>query len=347
MFKKHLLLLLLFALIAPWAANAQQTITVYETESGTNDYIPIYGYYSDSDQHNQMIYPASALATMGDGATISQMVFYIDSWDYYDNGYEIEDLGTWTVKLGETTATTLDGLDETTTLTEVFSDELVCNSDHTTMTIAFTSDYTYNGGNLLIDITHEAVDPYIGITFLGNEDVTSASIYQYEGWFGWSGDTQDFLPSVTFTYVPAAQGDCEKPETLVAENVTDQEASLIWTGGSGTYNVELKAGNGDWTPIATGITATTLPLNELTPGTAYQARVQSVCTGTEPSGFKTVSFTTELCMPEDQCAISYTLTDAYGDGWDAGAALNVVDVHAEGTCVLQFRGWPAGGAPPL
>ena len=43
-----------------------------------------------------------------------------------------------------------------------------------------------------------------------------------------------------------------------------------------------------------------------------------------------------LCDPADMCEISYTLTDAYSDGWDYGAYLNVVDATSN-TTLAQWR----------
>ncbi len=81
---------------------------------------------------------------------------------------------------------------------------------------------------------------------------------------------------------------CEKPATLVAENVTGNSATLTWTGGSGVYNIEL---NG--TIIEENYEGYTYDLTDLTATTAYTAKVQSVCDGSTPtSTWKSVTFTT-------------------------------------------------------
>ena len=74
--QKHvqkMLLLLALILAVPWAMNAQ-TLTVANGTT-TNTYIPIYGYYCDADQHNQMVYPSSMLTDM-DGSYILSLTFY-------------------------------------------------------------------------------------------------------------------------------------------------------------------------------------------------------------------------------------------------------------------------------
>ena len=127
--RKLLLFSLLLALMVPWTAKAQ-TLTVCDGTT-TNNYIPIYGYWADAAQHNQMIYPATDLSVMN-GKSITSMTFYLSS------GATGNDIGSWTVSLGETTETTLTGLDGTTSLTQVYSGAMTF--DATAMTMSFEFD---------------------------------------------------------------------------------------------------------------------------------------------------------------------------------------------------------------
>ena len=214
---KHLLLTLLLALFAPWAAQAQETLTVYEEATETSEYVPFYGYYADESQQDQMIYPASELTAMV-GMEIIQMVFYIDDKD------GSRDIGEWIVSLGETTATTLIGLDLTTPLTEVYSGKMIFDSDETLMTVTFANGYIYNGGNLLVEFNHPVTESYKHYYFLGVE-ATGAS-YCYD-------EQQNFLPKVTFSYQnPPA---CPKPMGVTATAPTAHGATVSWTGSSDSY----------------------------------------------------------------------------------------------------------------
>ena len=112
--RKNLLFALLAALFMPWAANAQTTLTVCDGTDNSNK-VPFDGYNADSQQHNQMIFPATDLSAMN-GKEITQMVFYIDQSASNGSYTAANRLGTWTVSLGETEATTLDGLDNTTAI---------------------------------------------------------------------------------------------------------------------------------------------------------------------------------------------------------------------------------------
>ena len=199
---KHLLLTMLLALLVPWAAMAQ-TITVHDGGT-TNAFVPFYGYYADENQTNQMIYPATELAAMN-GKAITQMVLYWQEGYYYGNAYGV---GTWTVSLGETTATTLSDLDNTTTLSPVFTGVLdedggLFNTTDYTLTITFDDPYVYGGGNLLVQFDHLGIGEYEYYVFEG-ESVTGAS-YCYDS-------QRDFLPKTTFSYTTPSS--CAKPTNL-------------------------------------------------------------------------------------------------------------------------------------
>ena len=108
------------------------------------------------------------------------------------------------------------------------------------------------------------------------------------------------------------EGGCLSPSGFTVSNVTPFTANLSWTGeNGGVYNIERKAGNGNWTSVATGITATSYTLTGLQDNTEYQVRVQSVC-GTETSSWRTVTFTTPVAcpVPTDVTCTAFTTTTA-------------------------------------
>ena len=75
--------------------------------------------------------------------------------------------------------------------------------------------------------------------------------------------------------------------------------------------------------VVEGVTSP-FALNTLDAGMIYEVQVQTDCGDSQSEWSKAVNFTTELCAPEDQCEISYELTDSYGDGWN-GNAISIVD----------------------
>ena len=216
--KKVLRFLTLAAMLCiPWVTQAQTTLTVHDG-TVSNEYVPFQGYNADNAQHNQMIYPATELAAM-DGKSITQMVFYIDESASNGSNTAATRLGTWTVSLGETAETTLSGLDNSTSLTQVYQGNFDCSTG--TLTLVFDDGYVYHGGNLLVDLNHAAAS-WNRWYFLG-ETVTGAS-YTY-------GSQRNFLPKTTFSYETPAS--CAKPTGLAA-TVTPGSgtiATLDWTAG--------------------------------------------------------------------------------------------------------------------
>ena len=216
--------MLLMALLAPWAAKGQ-TVTIGD-QTTQNEYVPIYGYNADNTQHNQMLYPAAELAPMN-GKEITEMVFYIQSWG--SDPWSGDGLpGNWIVSFGETEATTLSGLDNTTTLTQVYSGVMTFDSGHTTMTITFDEGYTYHGGNLLVDFNHPTTASYRHIYFYGKE-ITSAAVYKYGSQ---TAKVINFLPQTTFTY--GAPASCPKPSLneVADEDIEANSATIRWTPNS-------------------------------------------------------------------------------------------------------------------
>ena len=290
---KSLLFLLLLALGLPWAANAQSPLTVCDGTT-TNEYVPIYGTWADAAQHNQMIYPATDLSVMN-GMSITSMTFYLQS------GATGNDIGSWTVKLGETTATTLTGLDETTSLTQVYSGAMTFDATAMTMSFEFDGGYTYHGGNLLVDFTHAAAR-WRSMTFNGIE-ATSASVNQYGSY---SANVRNFLPKNTFSYeTPAAT---PKPTGLAMSNILHNEATLSWTENGTATSWQICVNDDEANPIPT--TDNPHTLTGLTPRTTYTVKVRSVGTpNSDWSASKT--FTTT--------AVSEAIGDAWSDNFEGDA----------------------------
>ncbi len=110
--------------------------------------------------------------------------------------------------------------------------------------------------------------------------------------------------------------------TNVAINYTGgNTATVTWEGTAETYNINV---NGTVTNDVT----TPYTIEGLELATTYAVKVQAICEEEETSEWtNAVSFTTDPCMPEDQCEITFELTDSYGDGWNGGAGIRVIDVE--------------------
>ncbi len=296
------LALVAFALLAPLGLRAQETLTVCDG-GNTNSNVPLYSLYADYGTRSQFIIPAASLDEMA-GGTIQTITLYNNTASIdFDQGF--------TVYMMEVDYTTFESttLVDWNSMTEVYQGTLTVSGNE--MSITLDNPYTYVGENLIIGIqvtTWGSVCP--SSNWQGENQTGRTALYNNaNSSHAWGGTNYgvNFIPKTTFTYEPAQQGGdvCEKPATCDYSNVTATSATLTWGGGSGRYNVELKAGSDDWATVLseTPLTTTTLTLQ---PTTTYQARVQSVCDGTTPtSGWKTsTSFTTP-------CA-SYDIPYTYG-----------------------------------
>ena len=273
-------MMLLLALFAPWAANAQETLTVHDG-TATNGNVPIYGYYADAYLKCEMVYPATELSTMADG-TITSLTFYAttpatEAWT-----------GTWQVSVTEIDTTAISAFAGPGTV--VYEGAL--DGTQSTMVIPFSTPYTYNGGNLLVCVYETAKGNYKSVTWAG-ETVNGASVqgYSYTSLDAVSPVQRNFLPKTTFGYLPEGSVFVPAPSnlsvTLTQGNGT--VATLAWTE-NGTATQWQICLNGDETNL---IAATTnpWPLTGLTPETAYTAKVRATTADGQSDWSNEVTFT--------------------------------------------------------
>ena len=298
----------------PWAANAQtSTLTVYDGTT-TNNYVPAYIYYFDDYTRSQFVIPADALTSLGDGAVISEIAFYCNQ-AYPASGKTQAPVD---VYIMEVNYTSISAFEATSSATTVYSGVLSTGDDNV-MTITFATPYTYHNGNLLIGLENTEEASYQNVYFYG-QTVNGASVAGSGSSLADVSATQrNFIPKTTLTYIPGEQPACPKPTDLTITYTGGTTAEVSWTSGNVMgWNIDV---NGH----STAVTQNPFTLTDLDLGTTYSVKVQAICGFNDLSEWTSPkSFTTDLCMPEDQCEIAYTLMSQYGSWY--GAAINVVDV---------------------
>ena len=296
--RKSLLFLLLFALIAPWAANAQTLFsegfeggsmpTGWTTDGpgtwsvGSGDYSTTTGAglgtynalikHSTTGNVTKLITPEIDLSSVP-SATLSFMHVQ-RSWagdiDYLKVYYRTSTSGTWT--------------------------QLV--------------EYT---GAVASWTTEEDI-------MLPNTSATYQLAFEHTDNYGYGVGLDQIVISA-----PSA---CPKPTLGAAEHITLEGASFQWTeNGSATQWQLQYSTSADFTN-PTNIDRNGIPsyaITGLNAGTVYYVHVRSYCGDGEWSEWSNmVSFNTLLCAEENMCEITFDLTDSYGDGWN-GNAIQVVD----------------------
>ncbi len=286
-------LTLLACLAMPWVAQAQNTLTVADG-TATNQYVPVYGFYVDDFVRSQTIYPASMIEESADafgmnGGSISSMTFYLsspatDSWG----------AANFVVKLKEVSTTTLSAFMSTDDATTVYEGSL--DGTQSTMTVTFTTPFTYNGGNLLLEVYNDLEGSYKSASFYGVTS-TGASWRGNNGssWTAITGSVQNFIPKTTFTFSGGSPITCRVVSNLAVSNITSNSAVLTWEDVNNTgasyfiyYDEQVIATvpAGTYTYSATGLAG----------NTEYTFAVAASCAADDASAAKAITFRTECAI---------------------------------------------------
>ena len=298
--QKFLRTLMLAALLLPFASNAQNTLTVADG-TATNSYVPVYGLYVDDFVRCQTIYPASEIegaagSYLMTNGTITGLTYYLSTSAAASWGDAI-----FVVNIKEVTATTLTAFVDMTDATTVYTGSL--DATGSTMTITFTTPYTYQGGNLLIEIYNTLEGTYKSASFYG----IAATGASWQGNSGTSvaaitGATRAFIPKTTFTFTGGTQVTCAPVENLAASNITSTNATLTWSGNASGYTLYEYANTDSADYMYTDTFAV---LNTLQPNTEYTFGVVSDCGADGESVMRTVTFRTACA------AISLPFTEGF------------------------------------
>ena len=215
--------------------------------TATNSYIPLYGYYYDNKQINQMIYPESMLTKI-QGKNIKSMTFYGSNLNLQGGAYSVK-VGT----TDQNNFTSRVRITEGLTIVASIADG---TQSGTELTILFDNPFTYDGGNLLIDfeITTEgnnypsnsftgayaAAASFSSYTNYSSSDLNDDGVYA-------GGDIQDFLPKVTIAFEDAIVSPSIEmsPETLTVNDAEAGTLTITGTNVEGNINASL-ANNTDW-----------------------------------------------------------------------------------------------------
>ena len=220
----NLLFLLMLSLMGFTQLRAQETLTVYDGTS-TNQYVPMYGYYADTQGTiSEFIIPAETLADI-EGAEIQGLKFYASSPANQDL------TGTFKVYVKEVSNSTLAAISGSSDATEVYSGTLSVASNE--MIIPFSTNYTYEGGNLLVGIELTKTGNAPRIYFYG-ATATAGSSYNNKLW---STAAQSFLPKTTITYEAAA---ADGPGFKVVGYKTGDNVSFGLVEPSATKTITLQ-----------------------------------------------------------------------------------------------------------
>lgn len=290
----------------------------------TSGYLPVYGYNHDSyNQINQMVYPAALLQGIA-GKKINSMTFHVSSG--YSTGIRFYN-GTVTFSLGNLAANTSE-YESSPVRKEGYSQvkfiELPSSpSGLEEWTITFDEPFTYNGGDLLIDVA-TTKGSYGTTNFFGTNQPTYQSYYTSGSN---SYERSNFLPKVTFAYEDA--GTVIEPDpVLVVEPTTldvtkGTPATFNLRGENLTGNVTIAVGNENFTVTPATISkedaekgaTVTVQYN----GTNTEGEIANVTVSSEGATTAVVQVkgTATAPQPSEDCPAVIVFKDADNDNSNA------------------------------
>ena len=274
-------LLALAALLLPATLRADNLTAADGT--ATNSYLPLYGYWSDEAQHNQMIYPASMLAE-ANGQNLLQITFFVQSPTSRSMDQTVS------IRLLEVS----DSLFGSNSLADVSAASLVYTGTPVIadgeMVLEFEEGFPYQGGHLLVD-WQSTSGSYFSTSFYGVSTTGNSSLYQYSSY---SANVQSFLPKMAVDF--SAGTLCRKPTNL-AFNPTTMTAT--WNGGEASQwaywlNGEL---------LDDQLDDSTATVDSYDANTLYTLEVATVC-GDDTSRRVSTSFRTPCAGDACELAIA-------------------------------------------
>ena len=293
------LLTVMSMIFAPTQALAEE-VTIGSLVGAQNDsYLPMNSLWNYS--YSQQIYTADEIGMAG---TINAITLWLyGNMDLYEMPFDIYMI--------EVEKDAFDGKSDWVTVTQsdiVYSGSVtVHNAEAQAYTFDLDKPFVYSGeNNLLIAFNNKTGSWKSGLNgkVFESSDQAKRTLHARQDGAAYAPtnptftayELKDSRNVIELSITPTGSEPCEKPASFTVSDETAHTATLTWSGGSGTYNVEYKkASDENWTtdPSLSNMTLTTATLANLASGTPYQARVQSVSDGNNTSRWVTVSFTTD------------------------------------------------------
>jgi Fibronectin type III domain. len=178
------------------------------------------------------------------------------------------------------------------------------------ITITFSTPYTYQGGNLVLDVQNTTTGTFSNARFLGVSTTNDQGVYAYGSY---SPTGQTFIPKTNFSYL-AEINPCHAPSSISVSNVNATGAMVSWTASedASNYVIQYKTASQTWENAQSdNVSGTQYDLTGLlAPVTHYDIRVATDC-DTNTSFWRSTSFTTML-VPE---SLPYIATFGENDSW--------------------------------
>ena len=279
----------------------------------TSTYLPTYNFYNYS--LTEQIYTAEEIGQAG----------AILSVDIYSVGTVTRTLEFYMVSTEKETFT--DGTDWiAATASDLVYNGSVTFAANSWNTIEFDNPFIYDGRSNVALIVRDMTGSYVsGINFYVFDAPSQAiRIYRDASAYDLANPGEGTVMDVKnrVRLVVGEPPACPKPTGLTVNYTGGTEATINWTSDATAWNMRV---NG--TPI-NGTITNPYTLTGLELATTYEVEVQANCGDATSEWAGPVSFKTDNCMPEDQCALTFVVTDSFGDSWNE-ASIQIYDYTGE------------------
>ena len=304
--KKSLLFLLLMALFAPWAANAQETVTIGNGTSGGSGtpFNTLYGY-----SFVEQIYSADEITVDGEtvAGTITELRFYLNQ--VYADVAMTHDIVVYMKNVTKSAFSTVADYEHVTSNDIVFEGQWTIPMNTSGwLSIPLDTPFVYDGESNLMVAIDENTSGYKTRNFRytnttdntvvsfhsdsNNPDPYSASLdsFSYSALKKTRADLQ-------LVIIPSAGPSCPKPTNLTVSNLSSNSATVNWESTGTWFHYQYRESGEEWIEDGGygGTGSTFASLTEvLEPNTTYEFRVQNICNldPLEESAYATTQFTT-------------------------------------------------------
>lgn len=279
--------------------------------SATHEKLPVYPYYGDvSGARSQVIFPASHLESL-QGGTITSITFY--------TGTQAKKAMTtvYTVSLAVVEQSEFASASYLNVESTVVYEGTI-DASLATVTLELTTPFTYEEGNLFLDIQTKAKGNYDDASFLGINGSTNTAIY----YSTYGGQLAAFLPKTTFVFDEPSGSTCARPSKLTAE-ATPDGGVFSWQGEEEAQFQVCVVATGEeaagWKLLeANGYTYT---VKGLAAGTTYDFYVRTYCSESEQSTAVKATFT-PVCNAPAKVDISELTHNSVSLTWSAVAGIS-------------------------
>ena len=299
--------------------ESSSTQTVIGSGDATNSYLPTYCLYNYS--LTQQIYTVAELGDAG----------LIESIDFYNNGTaeRIRNLSVYIV------STPKDTFESDTDWISVSAADLQFSGNVTFAPQAWTTislnGFAYDGLNNIAIIVDDNTGSWESSMSFRVFDAPNQALRIYSDDTNYDVNAPSYSGTVmnVKNQIRLVKGDlsgCLKPAGVTVSYTGGDQAVVTWSSDATSFNIDV---NG----VVTNNVTSPYTLSGLSLATSYTVSLQAVCSPTSVSEWTNpINFTTDACMPVNQCTVSIYAQDSWGDGWNG----NTIHIIQNGVTVASY-----------